>query len=554
MTLRAEATSGGRADSPELSEALHGIASFGEKVFAIWLLLLFLSLSFILPSLRVNIFNSPDETSNYIFTKSFAETGKLWYEKDYLYLDEENLLHPRGVITQNDRAVPYSFLGLPVIYGGLYRVLGDNLHYLALGFAAVAAWALFRATHILFKAKAWEAWVVGCAFTPLIYYLNRPFMNVTPLLVTLFVGIWLFARYYERSSRFDFVLAASAAALAIFFRYEYVLFVTPLMLWALYMKHSSLTSRAYLADVSIFGGAVLLLFVLPTALLNQSTYGSWSTYGPGLFTETYFPERVSSDGGSVMSALHSVRSLLLPSYPFNPMKVLQNIPRLTLWLMPVFTLVAVTGAWLLVTSRRVSIWKLAPLALLVVYVLVYRGSSSTWASDWEAPTFEAAIVRYWLPVYVFLFFLAVYALTRVSPQVKAVFIVGLLVTGPASIYHFADGSLESGRDTLVSYQRAAQNQLSATETNALIYASLSDKWIAPYRDVATWWNGAEFYDPTVVAASMARVSETGRPVYVFRESEVDINGLNRALAPYELEASWIGQSRLYEIEPTNKGD
>ncbi len=547
MTAGAQTRPGGRVDRRELSAISHRVMALWESLLAVSLLVLFVGLSFVIPSLKANVFDSPDETSNFIFTQSLAKTGKLWYEKDYLHLDEENLLHPRGVITHNDRAVPYSFLGLPVIYGGVYKVLGDNLYYIALGFAAVSAWALYRSTAILFKAKAWEAWVVCCAFTPLIYYLNRPYMNVTPLLVTFFVGIWLFARYYEKSHRLDLILASGAAALVIFFRYEYVLFVTPLVLWALYIKHSTFAKRAYFTDVGIYCLAVLLFFALPTALLNQSIYGDWKTYGPGLFTETFFPERTASDGNMIVGVLRSARGVLLPSYPFNPLEVMQNVPRLTLWLTPMFTLVAAAGVWLLLTSKRNLSPKLIPLALIAVYVLVYRGSGNTWAADWQQPTFEAAIVRYWLPVYVLLFFLGVYAMTRLSSQVKLVLIVGLLVTGPASIYHFADGSLDAGRQTLITYDEAARQQLTLTESNALIYASLSDKWITTYRDVATWWNGSEFYDPTTVASSIARVAETGRPVYVFREKEVDVDELNVALARYELQASWVGQSRLYSI-------
>ena len=117
--------------------------------------------------------------------------------------------------------------------------------YISFVLGLIGAWALYRATNLLFGAKAWEAWVAALGFTPLIYYLNRPFMNATPAITALFVGIWMLARYHRTSQRRDLVLASAALALAVFFRYEYVLFVTPLTLWALSFKHTSVLSRAY---------------------------------------------------------------------------------------------------------------------------------------------------------------------------------------------------------------------------------------------------------------------------------------------------------------------
>jgi hypothetical protein len=158
-------------------------------------------------------------------------------------------------------------------------------------------------------------------------------------------------------------------------------------------------------------------------------------------------------------------------------------------------------------------------------------------------------VRYWLPFYSVLSLLAVYCVSSLKDQsVKLLLVGGLLVTGPLSVWTILDGSLVEGRDTLIAYNEWGRNELTVhTEEDALIYASLSDKRIAPFRDVATWWNGSEFYDPPVLAASVARVVPTGRPIYVFREREVNISEVNAALAHYNLTTRWVPSTRLYKV-------
>ena len=86
---------------------------------------------------------APDENASYIFTRALADTGKLWYEKDFLAGDEENLLHPRGAITHDGRAVPFNFLGLPVLYAPFYKVLGEDTRYVGVAIAVVTVWALY---------------------------------------------------------------------------------------------------------------------------------------------------------------------------------------------------------------------------------------------------------------------------------------------------------------------------------------------------------------------------------------------------------------------------
>jgi hypothetical protein len=344
------------------------------------------------------------------------------------------------------------------------------------------------------------------------------------------------------------------AALAILFRYEYILFITPLALWGLYVMHGSLLRRAYALDVAIVGAILFAFFVLPVAVLNQEVYGSWRVYGPSVFGDAYFPERnPPADATFVESLATSARQILLPSYPFNPLQLLQNLPRFTIWLMPAFTLSAGIGAFYVLKARCFSAWQTALLLLIAGYSLVYLGSGVTFQASGLNPTFGASIVRYWLLFYTLLFFLAVFAIhsTR-DMSLKLVLVGGILLTGPISLYSVLDGNLSRERFVTTRLAAFGEEQIVPNfEPDAIIYSGQSDKRILSYRDVATWWPGgnAVLYDPSKVASSMARLSTTGRPLYIYKEAEVDISELNQELKPRGLEATPAKVTGFFRIQP-----
>jgi hypothetical protein len=356
----------------------------------------------------------------------------------------------------------------------------------------------------------------------------------------------------RRSNVVDLIVASAAAAFAAFFRYEYLLFVCPLALWALYFKHRSLRPRTFLRDVAIFGGVMLLLFALPVMALNQWVYGNWSTYGYALFNEVYFPERNGAEGTSVFEAgFTKLRSILLPSYPFSATEVAGNVPRLTLWFMPVLTVVGAIGVFKYLGDKRFSWLMLLPFVALSLYMLLYRGSGETWNAAGTEAALNTAVIRYWLLFYCVLAFAAVYGLHRITEApVKLAIVLGLLLSGPVYVYTLAEGSLQYEREVMQASKSWSERVLVAnTEGDAVIFASRNDKRLVPYRDTATWWNGEEFYNSEKLAASMSRLVASGRPVYLYREREVDLPELREALKTHGYAATEVEDTGLYRIAP-----
>jgi hypothetical protein len=72
------------------------------------------------PSIRLN---SPDETANYFFSRLYATSGTLGYSEPLLAATE-HFLHPRSMTGVRGQVVPVSFIGMPVLYGSIGRIIG----------------------------------------------------------------------------------------------------------------------------------------------------------------------------------------------------------------------------------------------------------------------------------------------------------------------------------------------------------------------------------------------------------------------------------------------
>ena len=82
---------------------------FNKKYFVVILaLILILILSSLINIVNPhNILNSPDEVSNYLTMKEYANSGKMYLQGNYLEQDSNNLLHPRGFLTWENKIVPF---------------------------------------------------------------------------------------------------------------------------------------------------------------------------------------------------------------------------------------------------------------------------------------------------------------------------------------------------------------------------------------------------------------------------------------------------------------
>jgi hypothetical protein len=502
-------------------------------------------------------FRSPDEHANFIFTKTFASTGRLSYEEDYLERDAENLLHPRGVLTHEGKGVPFNYLGTPVFYAPFYHLLGENIRYVGIAFAVIAVTAMAGAGSLLVPKRPWLAWICVLGATPILYYINRPFLNSLPCLAFFSVGVFFLLYYLQRQpgGRWGWLCLASFwFALAALARYESAVFSTLLMMLVLAYEHRPDWLRA--AKHVVPHVAILaVVFVIPVLILNQLTYGSLSTFGYGLFNEAYFPDRAT--GASWPSdVLRMGRALMLPSYPVDITLAFKALTRQVFGVAPVFCALAAFGLFIIIRDRVLPLrWVVAGL-LLATYVFLYRGAGYSWLADAPEGNLEASVVRYSLPLYLGFYLVAVFALSRVQ-QASVAGLIALIVAfvGVTAVLHDVDGSLMHVRTQVrAGDELTREDVLPNVERGAIVYTDVFDKTIGPYRDVAAWWGGVRgthegFFQPRAVARSIARASEDNQVYLYLYEYEYVIPRVRQQLADWDLTIVPWRVERLYRVAP-----
>lgn len=495
---------------------------------------------------------SPDEQSNKLFTQIYAETGQLSYEKDYLASDSENMLHMRGLLTYNGRAVPFNFLGLPILYGTIYRYLGDYTEFIYILFALIIFVYLTKLYYLLFKHKSLICPLVMAACMPLLFYLNSPYFNVVPAITFSIAGGYYLTKYaIQNSGRADLVLGSLLFGIAIFCQYYYLIFLSLLTLVLFLLKHRGI-KRSLGTDIAIYSFIVAVTFVLPVLILNNQYYGSPLQYGYSLMYEVYLPQQVEAGGVSLIS-LSGLKLALFPS-PIDPGVILRNIIRYWFYLMPLYSALAIWGTISYIREKRAFSIYYILFALLAIYIICYRGGDAgIWGQDKPVPVLGASILRYWLLLYIAAVPFVSYGIERIRLRGKfiaASVIAVLLITGLATTLTINVDSLDDRARSMLYAESYGEGIAELTEEDAIIYCGRSDKAITAHRDVATWWIFPEF-EADKVAQSMTKVKQLGYPVYLIQEAPLrDIEELNSELSGYRL--TLVDKKlKLYKLETVN---
>src|SRR3989338_2738440 len=266
---------------------------------------------------NVGTFNSPDENANATFAHAFAVSSTLsFYEP--LNLELDNLLHPRSVISIAGSLVPVSFLGVPVLYGLVGKIIGVPLVGLLtplLMIAAAFAWRSMMERLFASRAIAFLS-ALAVLFHPGIwYYSARLFMHNVPftacLILAAFFAIHPRRPVYRLQSTV-YVLSGAFLALALWFRTSEVFWVLPgAFLLALFFR-----ARLGFANILLlFFSAALVLSPLP--FLNRALYGSPFVSGYTYEEPSTFSAEVPTDTTSAVPSQVSSAPSFLEQLPFS---------------------------------------------------------------------------------------------------------------------------------------------------------------------------------------------------------------------------------------------
>jgi len=481
------------------------------------------------------VFNTPDETSNYIAAREFAEQGRFSLENELTAADRENLQHPRGFITHEGRAVPMQFLGLPLFWGCAFKLLGLKAWLVVCpALALLFTFYLHRLFRQVAPAASPYAFLFLFAATPLVTLLGRPFLSASLALVLTVPAFDHAIRYARTGSRRQLVLLSVWLTLALLVRPDNI----PLALPALYLvishTHQAALNRRVGRDALIFLLVFTVLFAAPVLTLNTLTYGSPATFGYQLMDrQTGLRGAPAGELGGGAQLLRTARNILFP-FEVSLRGAATGVLRYFVLLTPLLFLAALPRLGGLARALRTPghRWRPAAAVLLAAYLVISRASDGLHGMDRLVPGILDSLARYWMPLYLVLLVAGWQTLAqRLRPAWQTAAALAALVLGLYGLFLQDHQSCLKATEEIRYRSGLWRFITEASEPDAVIYTGISDKYIVPFRTTASWWEtqGGSDYEPQRLARSARRVLDLGRPAYL-ADATVDLETLRPALA------------------------
>ncbi|MEY4745017.1 MAG: hypothetical protein RL272_962 [Candidatus Parcubacteria bacterium] len=461
-----------------------------------------------LPFSAPHRYNSPDETSNAFFSRYFSQHGTLWYLEPLNLVMQDGLVHPRSVRVVDNFLVPGGFLGLPMLYGGLAKILGPSIIPFLTPFFAVLA-----ATAFAFLSARWlgarGGLIAGAALLlqPAWWYASSRTMqpNVLFAAFAIFSAAMFFrapvlAAVERRTADGLRLLRVAdgaiagilmACALAVRLSEAYWLALGALILVGVCRKRVPWGRLAAFAVTAV-------LAIVPLLIMNQAVYGSPVATGYGTGFSVPAGELPQGMGSALLGPL---RPFLFP-LGFAPRTALANF-----WMYGIAfywwwsVLVACGVAAYALSRRRARLaWSpaakafAAASAAVVVWLVLFYGSWRVQDNpDPDAVTIGSSYLRYWLPAFVLstvpVAWLAASATERLAKRTRAAVLASAFILAAASsasdVFWAPGEGLLAVRANLIRYDAIVREIVAKTPARSLIVVDRADKYVFPDRPVIT---------------------------------------------------------------------
>jgi len=520
--------------------------------------------------------NSPDETANYFFSRTFAQTGRIGYEEPLLE-SSKGVVHPRSMTTAGSRVVPVGFLGLTVLYGSLGKIAGTHaiLFFTPL-LAVISAYIFYLLLRHIFSRKVAALSGVLLLIHPAYwYYATRGMLPNVLFVDLLLVGALCTAAAFERKRTWLALLGGFFVGLSLTVRLSEILWVLSA---AALLAVISLRRRTLIKIVVFIIGCTIPLGIFFS--LNKAVYGHPLLFGYQM-NATY--ESVSS----LDHTLDLLRHFSFSALPALKQSVLETFAKAKVYAFPFgfdpatfslhFNEYGVRMFWwfslligfgfLIVLRRAILDIFLRHRFRMLVYVLMslfvgfwltaFYGSWIFFDNSAEEVTIGNSYVRYWLPMYILSIPFAAATLAFCLRKsrgfvaravlVCATIIVILYFSGYAVLMGFHD-SILSVNDTIQMYQRGAKWIQQVTPANAVIFSERSDKNFFPERKVAQSFK--DLAEKDLVPPLVARA-----PVYYYgfwQKKDADYVS-SHYFSEYHLHLEPVGEfennERLFQVVP-----
>ncbi|HUT21855.1 MAG TPA: glycosyltransferase family 39 protein [Candidatus Bipolaricaulota bacterium] len=471
------------------------------------------------------IFNSPDETANYVFSSAYSRGSMAMAEPDNLRV--QGIIHPRSAtVNEKGDIVPGYFLGLPIILGFLAKIFGSGIiSFVTPIVSAITPLFFYWALKNIFEKKVAFISALLLYFHPIfIYYSAKSLMPNVLFIDFLIISLaFILNAGYKKGFKNQFrikpilfyLLAGAFLGLAMSIRpseFFWVVFLY-LILFLFGIKKVNWPGL-------ILGLLAAAAAQIPTLLENMALYGGYLKLG--------YNTRllgVELDQGGVLGLLKSIFSWSTV-FPFGiklaaSANVFINyfwrfLGWYHLWLLPglAASVVYLKFNW----SRKIvyAIGILGVGAYLILYYGAYVFQDNINSSQISIGT---SYLRYWLPLMIMILPVmaySIYAVWRLSEKfglkIKAAFTILFFLI--LNLYTFqivfaeTNESLLAVKENLKKYDFIRENVLAVTEEDAIIICDRSDKIFFPKRQVIVFQENYEIFP--LINRIVSR-----RPVYFY---------------------------------------
>ncbi len=489
-------------------------------------------------------FNTPDEVTNYYFTKLYSKTGQLYYVEPYSLM-AGGVVFPRWAKPMQEKVVPGTFQGLMLIYGALAKVLSTwIILFLTPFFAVLGVVFFYLLLKFWFEKKtAFVSAVLMFLFPGFWYYASRTLFHNVLFLTLLLAGLYFLVNllqtdplgeYKLKSKRKLFLAVASGLCMggALITRSSEFVWVFLMVVGILifYRKNFKLNLK-YLVLCFLF----FCLCGVPVLHNNKILYGSYLASG--------YSQMVSSNLEDLaqIRPIGLVQALLLP-FGFHPQVMVNHVFVKYFWqLFWPWVLFFVGGMVVFLKNKKTSGQKLYFYLFLVTgYLMPYYGS---WFFQDSVNPYSVSIgssyIRYFLPLFILALPFVALMLIKISEIIKIknkkVVLVGLIlfliVLAANLVYFSGEENLIAIKNNLLIYRLQAQDVVNKTQPSDIILMDVSnDKVVFPERQhVVVPQGGNELF-------MVSRLLKVTGVYFFYRSSEVDPTYLNQTkFNPYNLE-------------------
>lgn len=488
-------------------------------------------------------FITSDETINYTFSLLYKNTGKLYYEEPLNDL-ADNIIRPRGVILRNGKLVPTKFVGLPIYYGNIIKVMGEKtLPYLTPCFASLGLFFIYLLGRELYGRKnGLISAFLALVFPPFVYWSNFPLMENIFASVFFVLGLWAIFRGLKTKKIIYYLLAPISLGVAWNVRPDTTLFLVPLALVLL------INIRKINIKFLLVGLAIFLLTVSPILIINKQFYGAMLATGQTPTSDNNEPSGIITSlpppGKRSIQAIVEHKDVL-----FNNIRILNKAAPLFFFF----------GIGIIYCFKRQNMNKKlgenskSPImtnlskwycGFILLSILVFTFFYLTGVPATRPVLLHNSYTRYFLPLYLACLPLLSLFIQELLDFNKLVIVLFVTIFIFCNISFFLP-ILKKNWEYRESLSQTADFIVENTQSNSVIFTRTLDKAIFPRRKVAIISSLLE-NERNKIGEIVDSLFAKDIPLYIY-DYNLDLNSIRFELEKRELSLERIKDSSLYKI-------